>query len=108
MDSLNYHATPTIPKVGSGRIAFWSIFAAVVIPGLIISNIIDDLFEKAYLGHHASGEITPLLVLGVPVTGLVALVMRIIRGKDRIGWGFAVFLGLFGPILALIVIILAF
>jgi hypothetical protein len=108
MNTLNYEMPLAKPRAGSGKLAFWLIFAGALLPGLILGNICDELFEKSYLGHHASGEMMPILALGIPVSGIVALITRAIRGKDRTGWRYALALGLLGPTFALIAIIVIF
>jgi len=108
MGMLDYEVSSSKPRAGSGRKIFWLIFFGASLVGLILSNIFDDILENAYLGHHASGEMMPLLALGIPFAGLVALAARLTRRRDRIGWEYAAALGLLGPIVALVAIIALF
>ena len=97
MDTLDYETLPPKPMTRSARTIFWKIFAAAAVAGLLISEILNDVLAQFCAGRHASLEEIALFSLGVPASGLAALVARAFLRNDRVGWGYALSLGLLGP-----------
>jgi hypothetical protein len=97
MDALDYETLPPKSKTQSRRTIFWAIFAAVVLPGSFLSEIVPNIIFHAFQRRRWLVEDLPLVAVCILASGFAALIVRTMLKNERVGWGYAVSLGLIGP-----------
>ena len=112
MDPLDYETLPQMSKTGLARNVYWIIFTCALLPGSFLWATFIVVYVKIKLApihvvRPPSLDDMPLrfLALGILMSGLGAWATRAILKNDRVGWGYALTFGFFGPILTLLVII---
>ena len=100
---LNYE-TPEKPKKRSW--SFWLALASAYLPGILVLDILDDIFHTRMTGHHNDGGIVCVSCFAFPFFAGVAAIMRAISARFESVF-FAVAFAIFAPVLAYLLWVLA-